>query len=148
MGMEAPARPSPRALFGSLRVKLAVGTLVLLLLGTFTAAWYMRDRFANRYDKQVHAQLQSIGNTLALDLSSADLEQPDALTARLGRVRLANPELITVGVSRHVGASWIPIAASRLRPSTTMSRRRRTRTSIASSTGTTAAIAISTSRCT
>ena len=113
MGMEAPARPSPRATFGSLRVRLAVGTLVLLLLGTFAAAWYMRDRFAKRYDQQVHAQLQSIGKTLALDLSSADLGRPDSLEATLDRVRKGTPELIAVRVYRHVGASWIPIAASK-----------------------------------
>src|SRR3954452_1666962 len=112
MGSDGPARPSPRAMFASLRVKLAVGTLALLLLGTFLAAWYVRDRFANRYDQQVHAQLQSIGRTLALDLGPADLAKPEPLQARLGRVRRANPELLSVKVFRHVGANWIPIAAS------------------------------------
>src|SRR5215218_1436402 len=129
MGSDAPARPSPRAMFGSLRVKLAVGTLALLILGTFLAAWYARDRFANRYDQQVQGELQSIGRTLALDLSAADLEEPDALQARLARVRLANPELLSVKVFRRVGTSWIPIAASRDPgvPDVTMAERRRAR---------------------
>ncbi|MEA2420492.1 MAG: hypothetical protein QOE60_2698, partial [Thermoleophilaceae bacterium] len=33
-------------MFGSLRVKLAVTTLVLLALGAFGAAWYVRSRLA------------------------------------------------------------------------------------------------------
>jgi diguanylate cyclase (GGDEF)-like protein len=116
-------------MFASLRVKLAVGTLALLILGTFLAAWYARDRFANRYDQQVRAQLQSIGRTLALDLSAADLTEPTTLQARLARVRLANPDLLSVKVFRRVGASWIPIAAStdaRV-PGGTMVERRRAR---------------------
>jgi diguanylate cyclase (GGDEF)-like protein len=99
-------------MFGSLRVKLAVGTLALLIVGTFAAAWYMRERFANRYDQQVHAQLQSIGRTLALDLEHDDLARPDSLTTRLDRLRRANPDLLSVSVFRHVGTSWIPIASS------------------------------------
>ena len=99
-------------MFGSLRVKLAVGTLALLILGTFAAAWYIRDRFADRYDRQVHAQLLSIGRTLALDLNHDDLGRPESLAARLDRVRRANPDLLSASVFRHVGSSWIPIASS------------------------------------
>src|SRR4051794_4291277 len=103
MGSRAPARLSPRAMFGSLRVKLAVGTLALLVLGTFGAAWYARDRLADRYDELNRAQLQSVGRTLALDLDPVDLARPESLGARLRQVRLANPELLSVSVYRREG---------------------------------------------
>ena len=53
-------------MFGSLRVKLAVATLVLLALGAFGAAWYVRDRLARPYEQSLQAQLESAGRTLAL----------------------------------------------------------------------------------
>jgi diguanylate cyclase (GGDEF)-like protein len=116
-------------MFGSLRVKLAVGTLALLIAGTFGAAWYARARLAERYEQTVHSELKSIGRTLALDLDRNDLLEPTKLRARLARVRLANPQLLSVGVFRHVGASWIPIAVSQDPGAAggTMAQRRRAR---------------------
>src|SRR5215208_7000525 len=98
MGPEPLARPSPRAMFGSLRVKLAVTTLVLLALGAFGAAWYVRSRLVTPYEQAVQIQLQSVGRTLALELDERRLRHPAALQQRLERVRRATPDLLSVSV--------------------------------------------------
>jgi EAL domain-containing protein (putative c-di-GMP-specific phosphodiesterase class I)/HAMP domain-containing protein len=99
-------------MFSSLRVKLAVGTLALLVLGTFAAAWYARDRLAERYDQLSSAQLESVGRTLALDLDPVDLARPAVLRERLRRVRLANPELLSLSVYRLEGSRRTLVASS------------------------------------
>jgi hypothetical protein len=43
-------------MFGSLRVKLAVATLVLLALGAFGAAWYVRSRLARPYQQSLQTR--------------------------------------------------------------------------------------------
>src|SRR3954447_15726714 len=98
MGAEPLARPSPRAMFGSLRVKLAVTTLVLLAVGAFGAAWHVRSRLATPYEESVQDQLQSVGRTLAPAPDERQLRHPGALQQRLERVRRANPDLLAVSV--------------------------------------------------
>src|SRR5919112_6502190 len=129
MGPERLARPSPRAMFGSLRVKLAVTTLVLLALGAFGTAWYVRSRLATPYEQSVQAQLQSVGRTLAIDLDERQLRRPQVLQARLDRVRRANPDLLSVRVYRRSGIGRTLVAASTA-PGTadsTMAQRRQAR---------------------
>src|SRR5687768_13595087 len=129
MGPESLARPSPRAMFGSLRVKLAVATLVLLALGAFGAAWYVRERLARPYEQSLQAQLESVGRTLALDLDEAQLRQPRQLTLRLDRLREANPDLISVSVYRRDGTSRTLVASAHApgAGTATMAQRRRAR---------------------
>lgn len=91
-------------MFGSLRVKLALTTLVLLALGALGAAWYVRSRLAAPYEASVQAQLQSVGRTLALDLDGRQLRHPVALQQRLEHVRRANPDLLSVSVYGRDGA--------------------------------------------
>src|SRR4051812_34894950 len=126
MGAEPLARPSPRAMFGSLRVKLAVTTLVLLAGGAFGAAWYVRSRLATPYEESVQAQLQSVGRTLALDLNGRQLRHPVALQRRLERVRRANPDLLAVSV---YGRDGVLVAAARphAAAAATMAERRQAR---------------------
>ena len=96
-------------MFGSLRVKLALTTLVLLALGAFAAAWYVRSRLATPYEESVQAQLQSVGRTLALDLDGRQLRHPFVLQQRLERVRKANPDLLSVSV---YGRDGVLVAAA------------------------------------
>src|SRR4051794_24013657 len=126
MGAEPLARPSPRAMFGSLRVKLAVTTLVLLALGAFGAAWYVRSRLATPYEASVQAQLQSVGRTLALDLNGRELRDPVALQQRLERVRKANPDLVSVSVYSRDGL-LVAAAHPHVAAAATMAQRRRAR---------------------
>src|SRR5215217_6820185 len=126
MGPEPLARPSPRAMFGSLRVKLAITTLVLLALGAFGAAWYVRSRLAEPYEASVQAQLQSVGRTLALDLDADQLGHPIALRQRLARVRKANSDLLSVSVYRRDG-ELVAAARPHAAAAATMVQHRRAR---------------------
>src|SRR5215208_357032 len=133
MGPEPLARPSPRAMFGSLRVKLAVTTLVLLALGAFGTAWYVRSRLATPYEQSVQTQLESVGRTLALDLNQRQLQRPAELQARLNRVRRANPDLLSVHVYRRDGTGRSLVSASiasRTADSTMTERRQARRTAL------------------
>jgi len=102
-------------MFGSLRVKLAVGTLVLLVAAALVAIWYVNDRLSRPYSQTVDAQLQSIGRTLAVDLQPADLERPAHLHERLVRLRRANPDLLSVAVFRRDGGRHELVARSAAR---------------------------------
>ena len=116
-------------MFGSLRVKLAVATLVLLALGAFGAAWYVRTRLARPYEESLQAQLESVGRTLALDLDEAQLRQPRQLELRLERLRHANPNLIAVSVYRRDGTRRTLVASAHAPGvgTTTMAQRRHAR---------------------
>ena len=120
-------------MFGSLRVKLALTTLVLLALGAFGTAWYVRGRLATPYEESVQAQLESVGRTLALDLNERQLQRPAELQARLNRVRRANPDLLSVHVYRRDGTGRTLVAASiasRTADSTMTERRQARRTAL------------------
>jgi diguanylate cyclase (GGDEF)-like protein len=99
-------------MFGSLRVKLALATLVLLTLGALGAAWYVRGLLADPYERSVQAQLQGVAHTLAADLDRGDLEDPPALERRLQKLRRATPGLLSVGVYRREGAERTLVAAA------------------------------------
>ena len=116
-------------MFGSLRVKLAVTTLVLLAVGAFGAAWYLRSRLATPYEQSVQAQLQSVGRTLALDLNERQLRRPRELQLRLERIRQANPDLLSVSVYRREGTRRTLVAASHApgAANATLAERRRVR---------------------
>jgi diguanylate cyclase (GGDEF)-like protein len=116
-------------MFGSLRVKLAVATLVLVALGAFGAAWYVRDRLARPYEQSLRAQLEGVGRTLALDLDEAQLRNPRRLKPRLERLRRADPDLISVSVYRREGASRALVATARApgASTATMAQRRQAR---------------------
>jgi diguanylate cyclase (GGDEF)-like protein len=116
-------------MFGSLRVKLAVTTLVLLAVGALGAAWYVRSRLATPYEESVQTQLQSVGRTLALELDERQLRRPAQLQQRLASIRQANPDLLSVRVYRREGTRRTLVAASRA-PGTadaTMAQRRQAR---------------------
>src|ERR671916_1424654 len=112
MGPEGSTRPSRGATFGSLRVKLALATLVLLTLGAFCAAWYMRGLLTDPYERSVQAELQGLARSLAVDLNSADLHRPRELEERPERLRRAPPGLLSVSVFRRDGEGRMLVAAA------------------------------------
>src|SRR5918997_1156151 len=112
MGPEGSTRPARGAMFGSLRVKLALATLALLTLGAFGAAWYMRGLLTDPYERSVQAELQGVARTLALDLDRFDLDQPRELEDRLERLRRSTPGLLSVSVYRRDGRESMLVAAA------------------------------------
>jgi diguanylate cyclase (GGDEF)-like protein len=99
-------------MFGSLRVKLAVGALFLLLAGTLAATWYIHNRLSRPYEQTVDAELRGIGRTLATDLEASDLDHPALLRERLVRLRRAHPELMSVEIYRRIAGRHELVARS------------------------------------
>jgi diguanylate cyclase (GGDEF)-like protein len=102
-------------MFGSLRVKLAVATLVLLAAGAAGGIWYVQGRMANPYDELVNERMRAVGSTLAGDLGPAELERANALGRRLERLRRANPDFLQLAVFRRDGDGRRLVAAARSR---------------------------------
>ena len=105
------AHPTLRAVFGSLRVKLAAATLAMLAAGALAGTLYVRDRLAEPYDETVQAGLESVGRTLATELDATQLERRSELHRRLIAVRKANPRLLALSVYRHEDGRRVLVAS-------------------------------------
>jgi len=112
MATEGLARPPLRVMFASLRVKLAVATLLLLATGALVTAWFVWGRLSGLSDAREHDELSSVGRTLADGIDFRDLQHPAALQLRLQRIRQANAELTAILVYRRAPGGGRRLVAS------------------------------------